>query len=192
VSWPAIGIWYPVSLVTASTIFIFYKRHRQFREITATNPGLNRSRYIRLMAISGAEICGTIPLGIYFIWYNARIGVTPYISWSNVHNNYSTVEQVAGFVWKNDPATGTGLELYRWLLVLCAFVFFSFFGFADEARQHYRRAYTTLASRVGYSTFTLQGSSHACVFHLLCSVRPGSLIGVQPLSGLAVHRQSLM
>jgi pheromone a factor receptor len=174
------------------TIHTFYKRHRQFREIMSSNPSLSRSRYIRLMAISGAEICGTIPLGTYYIVYNAKQGVTAYVSWAYTHSNYSSVDQIAGFIWKNDPSIVSGLELYRWSLILCSFVFFAFFGFADEARQHYRRVYSTIASRVGYSTFTLHGSSHACVIYLLYSVRSGSFTGSLSLSGLAVHRQPLM
>jgi len=158
---------WPVAIGTVSlfycvmTIHTFYKRHRQFKEIMSSNPSLSRSRYIRLMCISAAEICGTIPLGTYYIVFNAKSGVTPYVSWAYTHSNYSTVDQFAGFIWKNDSEIVSGLELYRWSLILCSVVFFAFFGFADEARQHYRRVYTTLASRVGYSTFTLQGSSHA-------------------------------
>ena len=127
------------------------------------------------MAISATEICGTIPLATYYIVFNAGNGVTPYKGWADTHRNFSTVNQVAAFIWKNDPTAVSGLELFRWSLVLCSFLFFGFFGFADEARQHYRRVYTTLASRVGYSTFTLQGSSHACVVYPICSVRLGSL-----------------
>jgi pheromone a factor receptor len=163
----AIGLWCPVSLVTATTIYTFYKRHRQFKEMFSSSSGLSRSRYFRLMAISACELCGTIPLGTFYIVYNAKAGVIPYVSWAHTHSNYSSVNQIAGFIWKNDPTTVFGLELYRWSLILCSFLFFALFGFADEARQHYRRAYTSLASRIGYSTFTLQGSSHVCVVYPL-------------------------
>ena len=126
------------------------------------------------MILSSTELFLTIPLATYYIVYNSKQGVTPYVSWANIHSHYSSVLQVAAFEWKNDPAFVSGLELYRWSLVLCSFVFFGLFGFADEARQHYRRVYTTLASRIGYSTFTLQKSSHACVlvYPLYVSVRP--------------------
>lgn len=173
-SWLVIGLWYPFSLVTVNTVCTFYKRHRQFKEITSSSPGLSRSRYIRLMIISSTEMFITIPLGTYYIIHNAGLGVTPWVSWADTHSHYSTVEQVAGFIWKNDPEVVSGLELFRWSLVFCSFIFFAFFGFADEARQHYRRVYTTLASRIGYSTFTLQGSSHAYVVYPSCFVRPGS------------------
>ncbi len=157
------------------TIYMFYKRHRQFKEIMSSSPGLSRSRYFRLMAISGVEMCCTVPMGTFLIVNNARNGVSPWVSWADIHSNYSTVNQVAGFIWKSDPIVHADFELFRWSLVLCSFVFFALFGFADEARQNYRRVYTTLASRIGYSTFNLQGSSHACVVYPLYSVRPGSL-----------------
>jgi hypothetical protein len=165
---------------------MFYKRHRQFKEMFSSS-GLSRSRYIRLMAISGTELCGTIPLGTFYIVFNAKSVITPYVSWAHTHNNYSTVNQVAGFVWKNDSAVALSLEMYRWSLILCALAFFGLFGFAEEARLHYRRAFTTLASRVGYSTFTLQDTSHVCVVYPLCSVRPGSLFGAPSSSGLALQ-----
>jgi hypothetical protein len=126
------------------------------------------------MAISSTEMLFTIPLGTYYIVYNAKGGIEPWVSWADMHKDYSSVLQIAGFIWKNDSSAVTGLELYRWSLIVCSFVFFAFFGFADEARQHYRRVYTTLASRIGYSTFTLQGSSHAYVVSPSCSVRPAS------------------
>jgi pheromone a factor receptor len=133
----------------------------------SASQGLSRSRYIRLMAIGAIEVLCTIPLGTFIIVYNAGNGVTPWVSWADTHSNYSQVEQVASFIWRNDPHMEIGLELFRWSLVVCSLVFFALFGFADEARNCYRRVFTTLASRIGYSTFTLHGSSHACVVHVI-------------------------
>jgi pheromone a factor receptor len=153
---------------------MFYKRQRQFNELMLASPGLSRGRYIRLMAIGAIEILGTIPLGTYFIVVSAKGGVSPWKGWANTHSNYSEVIQVAGFIWKNDPNVADPTEIYRWSLVACAFLFFALFGFADEARLYYRRVYTSLASRIGYSTFTLHGSSHGCVIHF---VDPSKHIG---------------
>ncbi|KAF8468714.1 STE3-domain-containing protein [Russula ochroleuca] len=157
---------WPVVVGTASlfycvtSIYTFYKRQRQFRQIMVHSQGLNRSRYFRLMALSATEILGTIPLGTYFIVSNAK-GVRPWESWAEMHRHYSKVIQVPSIVWENDPYLAGGLGVFRWSMVASAFVFFAFFGFADEARQHYRRVYTSIASRIGYSTSTLHGSSDA-------------------------------
>jgi len=154
-AWPiAIGC---VSLVyCVRTIF-------KFKQILSFNRGLNRGRYLRLMALSSIEILGTIPLGIYFLISNARSGVIPWKSWADTHSNYSRVIQVPAFIWKNNHDSAVGLEVFRWLLIFCAFVFFAFFGFAVEARHHYRLVYTSLASRIGLLTSSgnLHGSSHA-------------------------------
>jgi len=142
------------------TTYSFYNRQRQFNQLMSASQGLTRSRYMRLMAIGFIEVLGTIPIGTYIIVYNARLGIVPYVSWAHTHSNYSQVAQVPSSIWRNEPSLNIGAEMYRWLLVTCAFVFFALFGFADEARNHYRRVYTSLASRIGYSTFTLSGSSH--------------------------------
>jgi pheromone a factor receptor len=157
------------------TIYTFYKREHQFRQIMSTNRTLNRSRYFRLMALSSIEILGTIPLGTYWIVFNASKGIQPWKGWAWEHADYSRVEQVPAFAWKADPGAVTGLEAFRWSLVACAFIFFAFFGFADEARQHYRLVYTSLASRMGITTSsgsTLLGSSHAyvLVFNMLSAL----------------------
>jgi hypothetical protein len=123
------------------------------------------------MVISATEILGTIPLGTILIAKTVKLGVGPWRGWANTHENYSAVYQVPASVWKNDSNTATFLEMYRWSLVLCAFLFFALFGFADEAQQHYRRVYTTIASRIGPSASTLFRSSRAYVVHSFYSVR---------------------
>jgi len=149
------------------TIYTLAKRERQFSKILSSNRNLNRSRYIRLMALSGIELLGTIPIGTYVIVIISKEGVTLWQSWAKTHSTgvhpYSYIFQVPAHTWVNLPAFKNGLEMFRWLLVAFAFVFFAFFGFADEARQHYRLAFKSLASRIGYSTTsgTLQGSSLA-------------------------------
>lgn len=135
----------------------------------SSSQGFSRGLYFRLMALSSIEILGTIPIGTYFIVDNARHGVGPWRSWAFMHNHYSEVFQVPASIWKNNTEFATALEMYRWLLVACAFIFFAFFGFADEAFQHYRLVYTSLASRIGYPTSTLHRSSHVCVVYSLYS-----------------------
>jgi hypothetical protein len=105
-------------------IYTFYKREREFMQVVTSDRGPSGNRYIRLMALSATEILGTIPLGTYFIVYNAKMGVEPWKSWADTHNHYSTIYQFPGIIRKNDPNTAIGLEMFRWLLVACAIVFF--------------------------------------------------------------------
>ena len=145
-------------------IYLFYTRERRFRQLMSS-VGLNRNRYIRLMAISATEILGTIPLGTLIIVKNAKLGVHPWKGWAKTHEQYSVVYQIPAFIWKNFPDSVFALEMYRWLLVLCAFLFFALFGFADEARRNYRSVYASITSRIGYPISALHKSSHACVVH---------------------------
>ena len=144
----------------------FYKRQRLFKQMTHTQ-GASRGMYLRLMALSSTEIIGTIPLGTYFIVTNAKAGVTPWQGWAYTHSHYSDVPRIAGFVWKNDPSVAHGLEMFRWSLVACAFVFFAYFGFADETRQLYRRMYNSIATRIGCPRFIPHGPSYLYVVHSL-------------------------
>jgi pheromone a factor receptor len=151
-------------------IYAFYKR-RQTHMRLMSSP--NRGRYLRLMAISFIEILGTIPMGTYYIAAVVKEGVIPWKGWARMHSHYSEVVQVAGFIWRNDPKMSFNAELGRWSLVLCAFIFFALFGFAGEAREHYRRLYQSLARRIGKSTSTLRGAPLACVVVVVCPYSPG-------------------
>ena len=147
-------------------IYLFYTRERRFRQLMLAT-GLNRNRYVRLMAVSAAEILGTIPLGTLFMVKNAKLGVNPWRGWAYTHEHYSVVYQVPASIWKNEATTGDvfALEMFRWSLVLCAFIFFALFGFADEARRHYRSVYASIVSRIGYPRSLLHRPSHARVVH---------------------------
>jgi pheromone a factor receptor len=85
------------------------------------------------------------------------IHVFPYKGWANTHWGFSRVDQFPSIEWEANPLLVTSLELSRWAPVACAFIFFTFFGFADEARKHYRLAFTTVAKRVGYSVSSSSG-----------------------------------
>ncbi|KAI0271184.1 pheromone A receptor-domain-containing protein [Russula aff. rugulosa BPL654] len=139
------------------SIYAFYKRRQeQLQFISSTDRGL----YLRLMAISVIEIFGTIPLGTYYIVIITKMGVVPWKGWARMHSHYSDVEQLAGLSWRNDPVVALNLELFRWSLVACAFLFFALFGFSCEAREHYYRLYNSLARRIGKSPSTPHGAPH--------------------------------
>lgn len=152
--WPlAIGV---VSFVYCSlTIRQFWKRRRQFNDVLSSSRNLNQSRYFRLMALAGIELLGTIPLASYSIYLNVTTNqIQEWKGWADTHSNFSRVQQIPAVLWRLNRQEMISVELSRWLLVLCAFIFFFFFGFADEARKHYRLAYTSLASRLGVSTIS--------------------------------------
>jgi len=128
-------------------------RRAQFLELLSANRNLSSGRYFRLMGLASIEVLCTVPLGAYSIYLNVTTEpIEPWISWENVHVDFSHVNQVPSIIWRQTPEAVTSLELSRWSVVICAFIFFGFFGFADEAKKHYRLAYTSAAKRLGLST----------------------------------------
>ncbi|KIM66574.1 hypothetical protein SCLCIDRAFT_1211339 [Scleroderma citrinum Foug A] len=153
-AWPiAIG------LVSASycirTIRELSIRRAQFKELLSANRNMTSGRYFRLMVLAGVEVMFTVPLGAFSIYLNASgAPVNRWVSWANTHYDFSRVEQIPSVVWHQNQLTVAGIELTRYVVVFCAFVFFALFGFADEARRNYRLAYTSFAKKVGLSTGT--------------------------------------
>jgi len=157
-------IW-PIILMTATAVYsclnirIFWKSSRQAKEILGSYQNPNQSRYIRLIALSASQLLFALPLTIFVLYLDTNVvPMFPWISWEDTHFNYSFVDQIPAFTWRASPASEATLELVRWLTVFSAFFFFAFFGFAEEARKHYRLAYSFASSRLRLSEF---GSSRA-------------------------------
>jgi len=145
------------------SIKAFSQSRAQFKEILSNNSNLKAGRFIRLMMLAGIEVLSTVPLASYFLYRNVSQGVVPWISWENVHVGFSRVDQFPAIIWKSVPILYTTVELSRWLVIVCAIIFFGFFGFAEEARKNYRTALDSVAKRVGYSStgsgvFSFNGS----------------------------------
>ncbi|EIN05670.1 STE3-domain-containing protein [Punctularia strigosozonata HHB-11173 SS5] len=150
-SWPVV-----IGLVSAvyciMTLRLFAKRRSQFKQLLATNKNLNMSRYFRLMALAGVELVCTVPLASYIIYLDVTVlPVNPWISWADTHSNFNRYDQYPSVIWRADPRNQALHELTRWSVVICALVFFAFFGFADEAQKQYRSLASSVGNRLGVS-----------------------------------------
>ena len=124
------------------------KRRAQFSQIVSSGTSLTVSRYFRLMALSMTEIVFNLPLSIYGLYFNATFEpIYPWQGWDNIHFEYFIVDTIPSIIWRSSPAAVVNLELSRWVLILCALLFFVFFGFAEEARKNYRSAYYWTAAK---------------------------------------------
>ncbi|KAF8725083.1 hypothetical protein AX14_008399 [Amanita brunnescens Koide BX004] len=172
-TWAAVVFVYipPIAIGLVSAVYCilsikaFNESRTQMKEILSSNSNLSASRYFRLMALAGIEVLCTVPLASWALYLNMQMGIAPWISWENVHFGYARVDQIPSLIWRSDPILNTSLELTRWSIIICAFIFFAFFGFADEARKNYRSALGSVAKRMGYTrtgtatgTFTSNGS----------------------------------
>ncbi|KAG9317744.1 putative fungal pheromoneG-protein-coupled receptor [Chiua virens] len=148
--WPlVIGL---ISQVYAILIFRRTLLHKQqLRKMHHAGYPINSSRYWRLMLLCCMEIIFTVPLSIYVIVTNVLLyELVPY-SWESVHSDFSQIVQIPTDVWQRTPLEASGVESSRWFFVLCAFVVFAFFGWAEESRNFYRQAFRSVFRHLGYS-----------------------------------------
>lgn len=118
------------------------------------------NRYFRLMTLATVELLFTTPLSAYAIYLNATANtLQPWKGFADAHFDYSQIGQFPAVQWRAEHGNVVSLELFRWGLPFCALVFFAFFGFADEARKHYRMAYASIAKHLGLSTGVSSSSS---------------------------------
>jgi len=127
------------------------KRRKEFMDLIAANTKLTYNRYWCLVALASIDFCLTIPIALWALIVNGAIlEVYPWVSWADTHWGYSRVLQYPrSFVL---PIIMYSLETSRWSAVLCAFVFFGFFGFSEEARRNYRLWMRFLKSPSRFST----------------------------------------
>ncbi|KAF8890816.1 pheromone B alpha 1 receptor [Gymnopilus junonius] len=179
-TWPAYILVYcpPIVIGLVSAVYAilsiiqFNKSRSQFNDLLSSHSNLTSSRYVRLMCLAGIEVLCTVPLGSYALYLNIKAGINPWIT----------------VLWRANPVNEVSLELTRWLVIICACIFFAFFGFADEAKKHYRSAYASFAKRVGISTASF-GNTGAL------SSMGSKVIGtggkIRPAPPMFVHRDML-
>ncbi|KAI0947520.1 hypothetical protein AcW1_007727 [Taiwanofungus camphoratus] len=156
-AWFLFDIWpIVIGLISAVycglTIRAFMQRRKQLNELLSSNTGLSFHRYFRLMGLAALEMCCTVPLGIYTMVINAKEPLYKWEGLANLHYQFSRVGQYPAIVWRSDPLIVKSLDFNMWSYITCALVFFAFFGFAGEARKHYRLACVFLGKRLGVRT----------------------------------------
>ena len=120
----------------------------------ASNNNLSFNRYFRLMGLAGVEIIFTIPLTIYNIITNLRVApMYEYKGLADLHWGFSRVVSQSAISWRSSPELVQVMNFRVWAPVGCALLFFCFFGLAEEARKHYKLALSSVAKRVGITTF---------------------------------------
>ena len=150
-----------VGLISATyairAIISINKRRNEFNELLSRHLNVTSGLYFRLMWLAGIEALLTVPIAGFFLIYNA-MNVNPWISWENTHFDFDRVDQYPAILWRNSPGANV-IEFSRWLYIVCAILFFSFFGFAEEARFHYGLAIKfflkLIGIRIGHQTETL-------------------------------------
>jgi hypothetical protein len=90
------------------------------------------------MALAMTELLFTMPLSAFAIWLNVSTRpIEPWKDWNDTHFAYSFVGQYPALIWRRQPNFVASMEFTRWVVPICAFIFFAFFGVAEEARKNY-------------------------------------------------------
>ncbi|KAF5353484.1 hypothetical protein D9756_007950 [Leucocoprinus leucothites] len=147
-SWPLI-----IGCISASycllTLRAFVRRRLEFAHILAAHPSITPWRYFRLMALAMTDLLFIMPLATFVIWLNATSSpLQPWIGWDDTHFDYSRVGQYPAILWRRQPRVLAAMEFNRWVVPVCALVFFAFFGVAEEARKNYILAFRKLRNFV--------------------------------------------
>ncbi|KAF5353301.1 hypothetical protein D9756_007944 [Leucocoprinus leucothites] len=150
--WPnIIGL---ISVIYGILALRAFVQHRaQFQQFLSSNFSLSTSRFIRLMALATVEIIFNIPITSYGLYLNITSRpIYHWKSWSDTHFAWYTIDTYPAVVWRSQKTQVIIMEFTRWLPIFCAFVFFAFFGFADEAISNYKRAYSAILGSFGYAS----------------------------------------
>lgn len=147
--------------LVALTLRAFWRRRIQFQELLFSASSMSISRYFRLMLLSCLEMALTLPLGVYSIIINTSgVTISPYKSWSDTHYQFWRVLEIPAVIWRIDQSNVISLEMGRWIYPCAAFLFFALFGFAEEARRHYRAAFWLVVKPFGFKPCPEQSAFH--------------------------------
>ncbi|KAH7887405.1 STE3-domain-containing protein [Phlebopus sp. FC_14] len=149
--WPIL-LGFISSVYAGLTIRMISKRKSRSRMtiVLRSNENISKAQYWRLMVLCIIQLMCTIPIDSYVVSMSAAGDqVLPY-SWDSVHGNFSQVNQIPVEEWQSSAYGSALLETNRWLYVICAFVFFGFFGLGKEARMTYGQLLSIVLRRCGF------------------------------------------
>lgn len=97
------------------------------------------------MALGGVELMCTTPISVFQIYLDATAyPLAPWRSWADTHSDFGRVDLLPEVIWIQNRTFHIAAEVARWAPVLCAMVFFAFFGFASECRNNYRKIFRSV------------------------------------------------
>jgi pheromone a factor receptor len=82
----------------------------------------------------------------YVIAVDVQEGVNPWKGWADDHYAFSAVWQFPAVEWRNEPGAAA-IQTTRFFNIFCAFIFFSFFGLAEEVRGLYGNGFVAIFTK---------------------------------------------
>ncbi|KAF9459379.1 pheromone receptor [Collybia nuda] len=166
---PPVAIGFITAIYSVLSMRAFFNRNRKLQALISDHKSMNTNRYFRLMCLAGIDVLLTVPLGSYAAYQSITTGggIHPWISWEDTHWGFARHEVVPAFLWRRVSSIESAIEFNRWQIIICSFIFFGFFGFAEEARHNYRSAFWSVAGRFGYTRTVTANSDRCRIFFFL-------------------------
>ncbi|TDL15312.1 fungal pheromone STE3G-protein-coupled receptor [Rickenella mellea] len=146
-SWPVI-IGFVTAVYSVLTIRALARNGKEIDKFFEDKA--QRKHYSRLVILALCEITFATPFALVVMIFNlTTLPVYPYISWEDTHFNYSRVVEIPAAAWRSFLGLNAGLEMCRWILVICAIIFYGIFGFSGEAIHVYKTGFWTVVGLLG-------------------------------------------
>ncbi|KDR78095.1 hypothetical protein GALMADRAFT_32651, partial [Galerina marginata CBS 339.88] len=124
----------------------FWQRRITFARHLQGNSALTPSRYFRLMAMSLVQMFWGLAVIAFNMWFTMRGGLRPWISWEDVHSNFSRIGVFPTLFIPPQALLFT--YMLWWTLPISSFLFFAFFSFGQDAMKEYRACYIWIRRNV--------------------------------------------
>ena len=119
----------------------YFKRNRDLDATLASNTTMNRSGFLKLLALGLFDILLTLPIQILSLVEDIlQGGITGFWpGWKTVHASFSTIPTVTSEEWKSAGFwTVFTVRFSQWINPIFAVAFFLLFGTTKQKRDWYR------------------------------------------------------
>ena len=119
----------------------YFKRNRELDATLASNTTMNRSGFLKLLALGLFDILLTLPIQILsFVQDILQVGITGFWpGWKAVHASFSTIPTFTSEEWKSAGFwTVFSIRFDQWVNPIFAVVFFLLFGTTKQKQDWYR------------------------------------------------------
>ncbi|EGO28759.1 hypothetical protein SERLADRAFT_406183 [Serpula lacrymans var. lacrymans S7.9] len=125
----------------------FWRRRATFaKHLQNSNTALTTGRYFRLMCMAIVEMFFGLLVTSLNMWFSLRGGLRPWISWGNVHSNFS---EVAYFPLAIIPQAELAWTFALWFMIpIASIIFFGFFAFGQDAMKEYAATFAWIKHNV--------------------------------------------
>ena len=122
----------------------YFKRNHELDATLASNTTMNRSGFLKLLALGLFDSLLTLPLSIVaLVQAILQVGITGFWpGWKAVHASFSTIPTVTSEEWKSAGLwIVLSIRFNQWLCPIFAVAFFLLFGTTKQKRDWYRNIF---------------------------------------------------